>query len=303
MLTKQEHADWSHLLQEALHHGMLNMQPEYLDYWIEDLGSSVRRTFLPETDTRPARIKPSSGLNCQGLAALTLQGKTEERGRPNLANFATGHVHHALCYAALQSALPPDAIELNLEQEFSLPDSLPWWPEKGTPGFSDRSFVDISLRVLEDGWLPEGAPTHIVADIKTKPGRSMAYAKPVHSVDHDVFGNSEQVAVYSEMLGTLDNGAIILSVNKEVPALEDGRFGVSYIWPDDLKRVRDRAQARVEGAIAGKFVPELWLRRNEPNASGRGKLFVPCNKVKGGEGETYCNASAACEALRESWEV
>lgn len=302
MLTKQQFPSWHALLTEALHYGMANMQPEALDKWLADLTGSVRRSMLDPFDG-PARLKPSSGISCQGQAALILAGHAVA-DEPNRVTYANGHFHHALCYAALESALPPDVVSLSLEEEFSLPDSLPWWPEKGTPGFSDRSFIDITLELLDDDWLARGLPRRLVADIKTKAGRSMSYAKPVHDVDKDVFGNSAQVALYSEMQGTLGAGALIISVNKEVSYLPAGRFGVSYIWPEDLQRVRDQVQARVEAAGRGEFVPELWLRRDEPNSSGRGKLFLPCNQVRGAEpGTTYCSVSAECEKRREGWEV
>ena len=309
MLTKQQYPSWHALLTEAYHHGISNMVPEHLEEALKDIAENTRRSLSMSSEPDgPPRLKPSSGLICQGQAALMLEaaaeGRTIDGGEPNRVTFALGHYHHALVYAALESALPADAVKLVFEEEKQLADELPWWPEKGTPGFSHRGFIDITLELLDPEWLAPGMPRRLVADVKTKAGRSMQYGGAIHNCAEDVFGNAGQVAVYSEIQGTLDAGGIIININKEAPALPEGRIGISYIRPDDLKEARDNVQRRLEKAQAGEFLPELWLRRDEMKSTGRSKLFVPCNQVRGAEaGVTYCDVSTECAKRREGWAV
>lgn len=308
MLTKQQYPSWHALLTEAYHHGISNMVPEHLEVALEEITDNTRRTVMqPSEPDGPPRLKPSSGLSCQGQAVLLLEAANEGRkipSEPNRVSFALGHYHHSLVYAAFKSALPAEAFKLLFEEEKQLADELPWWPKKGTPGFSYRGFIDITLELLDPEWLAPGMPRRLVADVKSKPGRSMQYGGAIHNCVEDVFGITTQVAIYSEIQGTLDAGGIVININKEVSYLEAGRIGISYIQPDEMREALEAAKQRLKDARAGEFVPELWLRRDEMKSTGRSKIFIPCNQVKGAEpGVTYCDVSDECAKRREGWAV
>lgn len=284
MLEKKQYPDWTSLIVDAYHHGMANMQEVHLEkakeWFMDDLDSS----FLRGSDT-PA-VRPSGGINCAGQTALIAEGfgaAEDARDLPRML-FATGHFHHNMLYAALLSALPIDAIHLEIEEVVDLAP-LGWWPERD--GFKQKGHIDLQLTCLDDGWLAPSAPRKIMADVKTKHSLGMKKTKDIVQPANDVWGNIDQLAVYSALKGTVESGALLIYVNREVPKAVGSRIKAQYVFPQYL----EEARANVERRVTGGFEPELWLRKER----GETKEFLPC--------QGYCPVQAECERRREGWEV
>jgi hypothetical protein len=287
MLTKQQYPDWTSLIVDAYHHGMAHMNEDTLEFYTNALADDLRSSFLRGSDT-PA-VRPSSGINCSAMTALVAEGfgaAEDPRDLPR-ALFATGHFHHNLLYAALESALPPDAIKLTIEEVVDL-EPLEWWPDRD--GFKQKGHIDLQLECLDDGWLGPDAPRRIVADVKTKHSLGMAKTKDIVQPDNDVWGNIDQLAVYSALKGTTENGALLIYVNREVPKAIGKRIKAQYIFPQYLEEARANVERRLAAAVAGEFDPELWLRKQAGS-----KEFMPCQ----GSPTPYCPVATECERRRE----
>lgn len=280
-LPKKRYASWSDLLVAAYHHGTQNMDPLHLEYATRMLADDMKSSFLRGTD--PPCVRPSGGLNCQGITALTAEGFGHEEGELPRPLFAAGHFWHNLTYAALLSALPKEAFHLEIEEEVDL-SPLDWWPVHER--YKSKGHIDLQLKCLDPEWLPEGEPLSIVADIKTKHSLGMSKLASVVEPANDVWGNLSQLAVYSDLKGTIQDGALLIYVNREVSKTKGNQFKVKKIFAEHLQEELVNVKRRVSGG----FHPELWLRKQAGD-----KTFMPC--------QGYCPVQAECEARREGWEV
>jgi hypothetical protein len=284
MLTKKQYASWTELLTAAYHHGLANMEKTHLDKAKELLMEDLDSSFLRGADT-PC-VRPSGGVNCAAMTQLIAQGygRSEGDDLPRML-FATGHFHHNLAYAALMSALPKEAFHLEVEEEVDL--TMDWWPK--ADGFKQQGHIDLQLRCLDPEWLAPGVPQRIVADIKTKHSLGMRNIKDIIEPASDIWGNLDQLAIYSDLKGTTDGGALLIYINREAPKKDSGKLKVQYVFPEHLKEALGNVKRRV-GAWDGPFYPELWDRKQKGD-----KNFMPC--------QGYCSVQAECEARREGWEV
>lgn len=257
------------------------MNPEHLEMASRLLNEDMESSYLRGVE--PPCVRPSSGLNCQGITALTAEGFGESEKELPRNLFAVGHFWHNMTYAALLSALPRDAFYLQVEEEVSL-DPLDWWPK--TPQFKQKGHIDLQLKCLDPEWLPEGEPMELVADIKTKHSLGMSKIAAVVESSNDVWGNLAQLAVYSDLKGTIKDGALLIYVNREAPKAKGNQFKVKRIFGEHLQEELENVKRRV----SGEFSPELWLRKQAGE-----KTFMPC--------QGYCPVQAECEARREGWEV
>lgn len=287
MLNKKTYDSWNSLIIDAYHHGMANMDEVHLEKAKEWLNDDLSGSFLRGSD--PPAVRPSGAINCAGQTALVAEGFGAEdpRDLPR-ALFATGHFHHNLLYAALMSALPIDAVHLEIEEEVDLAP-LGWWPTDHE-GFKKRGHIDLQLTCLDDDWLEPHVPRKIMVDVKTKHSLGMKQLKDIITPDEDVWGNIDQLAVYSALKGTTENGAILVYVNREVPKAQGSRIATRYIFPEHLEQARANVERRVRAAAAGDFEPELWLRKQAGD-----KAFMPC--------QGYCSVQDECERRRESIDV
>lgn len=286
MLNKKQYQDWNSLITDAYHYGMAHMNPVHLEKAKEWLLDDLDSSFLRGSD--PPAVRPSGGINCSARTALLAEGfGAEDPADLPRALFATGHFHHNLLYAALLSALPIDAVHLEIEEEVDLAP-LGWWPLQD--GFKKRGHIDLQLTALSEEWLAPHVPRKIVCDVKTKHTLGIKQLKDIITVDNDVFGNIDQLATYSALKGTVESGAILIYVNREVPKALGSRLATRYIFPQHLEEARANVERRVTMAVAGEFEPELWLRKERKEVG-----FVPC--------ANYCDVSDECERRREGWEV
>lgn len=282
MLKKQRYDSWTELITAAYHHGLANMAQIHLDKAKELLVDDIDSSFMRGSE-KPT-VRPSGGINCAATTQLVAQGYgMAEEDLPRML-FATGHFFHNIAYAALLSALPAEAFHLEIEEEVDL--TMKWWPRND--GFKQQGHIDLQLRCLDPEWLAPGVPLYIVADIKTKHSLGMSKIKSIVEPVNDVFGNLDQLAVYSDLKGTTDAGALLIYLNREAPKT-DNKIRVQYIFPDHLKEALGNVKRRV-GAWDGPFYPELWDRKQKGD-----KNFMPC--------QGYCSVQAECEARREGWEV
>lgn len=287
MLEPKTYPDWTSLIVDAYHHGMAHMQEEHLEKYMDDLRDDMRSSFLRGSDT-PA-VRPSGGINCSAMTALVAEGfgaAEDPRDLPR-ALFATGHFHHNLLYAALSSALPADAVKLTIEEVVDL-EPLPWWPKRD--GFKQRGHIDLQLECVDDNWLACNAPRKIVADVKTKHSLGMKKTQDIVQPSNDIWGNIDQLAVYSALKGTVQDGALLIYVNREVPKALGSRIKAQYIFPQYLEEARGNVERRLKAAVAGEFDPELWLRKQAGS-----KEFMPC--------QGYCAVQDECERRRETLDV
>ena len=278
-LPKTEYPSWPALVEAATHHGIANMDPVVLGKYATEISKDVVDSFSPR-ENQPL-VRPSSGINCAAIPWMAKNGHkpSDDTGNPLL--FASGHFHHNLIYAALESALPSDSFVLGIENEIPLPD---WWPDD--PRFSQEGHRDLLVTILEPGWLAPQLPDAATWDIKSKHNLGMAKVNgkfAEFNLSSDVWGNCAQIAVYEE---TQDIDAYILFTNREVPqAGGKKQFSGQKIWAHDLDEIREKVKYRVG---AEEFDPELWLRSQDPDD----KVYTPC--------KNYCRWSGACEELRIS---
>jgi len=287
MLEPKTYPDWTSLIVDAYHHGMAHMQEEHLEQYMDDLRDDLRSSFLRGSD-KPA-VRPSGGINCAGLTALMAEGfgaAEDPRDLPR-ALFATGHFHHNLLYAALSSALPASAFKLTIEEVVDL-TPLAWWPDGD--GFKQRGHIDLQLECVDDNWLADNAPRKIVADVKTKHSLGMKKTQDIVQPSNDIWGNIDQLAVYSALKGTVNDGALLIYINREVPKALGSRIKAQYIFPQYLEEARANVERRLKAAVAGEFDPELWLRKQAGD-----KTFMPC--------QGYCAVQEECERRRETLDV
>lgn len=289
-LPKKQFASWSELIVEAYHHGMANMDPLHLEKAKELLFDDIDSSFLRGSDT-PA-VRPSGGINCAGQTALIAEGfgaAEDARDLPRML-FATGHFHHNMLYAALLSALPKEAFHLEIEEEVDLAP-LDWWPK--VDGFKQQGHIDLQLTCLDDDWLAPSAPRKIMADVKTRHSLGMKRKQDIITPSNDVWGNLSQLAVYSALKGTVDSGAILVYVNREVPKALGNRVKCSYIFPEFLNAELEAVKDRMDKAVRGEFDPEMWRRKH--HGGDLEKEFVPCQ----GSPVPYCPVASECEKRRE----
>jgi hypothetical protein len=280
-LPKKRYQSWGDLIVKAYHHGVQNMDATHLHTCTGFLVADLEDSFLRGAD--PPWVRPSSGLNCQGITALTAEGfGTEEEELPRTL-FASGHFWHNLTYAALLSALPEDAFVLNIEEEVDL-SPLEWWPVHER--YKSKGHIDLQIRCLDSAWLPEGESLSLVADIKTKHSLGMSKIPSLIEPSNDVWGNLSQLAVYSALKGTIESGALLIYLNREAPKAKGKQIKVKRIFPEALLEELENVKRR----IVGEFSPELWLRKQAGE-----KTFMPC--------QGYCDVQAECERRREGWEV
>lgn len=288
MLPKKTYDSWMSLVVDAYHYGMANMSEVHLEKAKEWLCDDLDSSFLRGSST-PA-VRPSGGINCAGQTALIAEGHgapEDPRDLPR-ALFATGHFHHNLFYAALLSALPIDAVHLEIEEEVDLAP-LGWWPTD-RDGFRTKGHIDLQLTLLDDEWLLPHVPRQIMVDVKTKHSLGMKQIKDVIEPASDIWGNIDQLATYSALKGTVENGAMLVYINREVPKAHGSRMRAQYIFPEHLEEARANVQRRINSAVTGEFDPELWLRKQRGE-----KTFMPC--------QGYCPVQAECERRREGWAV
>ena len=284
VLEKKQYSSWSHLIVEAYHHGMANMDKAHLDKAKELLMDDLESSFL-RGEEKPC-VRPSGGINCAAMTQLIAQGygRSEGDDLPRML-FATGHFHHNLTYAALMSALPKEAFHLEIEEEVDL--TMDWWPK--ADGFKQQGHIDLQLRCLDPEWFIPGVPHYIMADIKTKHALGMTKTKDIIEPASDIWGNLDQLAVYSDLKGTTDAGALLIYLNRETPKERYKRLKAQYVLPEHLQEALVNVKRRV-GAWDGPFYPELWDRKQKGD-----KNFMPC--------QGYCSVQPECEARREAWEV
>jgi len=290
MLTKKQYPDWTSLIVDAYHHGMAHMQEEHLEKYMDDLRDDLRSSFLRGSST-PA-VRPSGGINCSAMTALLAEGfgaAEDPRDLPRVL-FATGHFHHNLLYAALSSALPPDAFRLTIEEVVDL-EPLPWWPVG--PGFNLSGHIDLQLECVDDSWLACNAPRKIVADVKTRHSLGMKKKKDIVTPSNDVWGNLSQLAVYSALKGTIEDGALLVYINREVPKALGSRIQCAHIFPEYLSAELEAVKIRLDKAVRGEFDPEMWRRKY--HGGDLAKEFVPCQ----GSPTPYCPVATECERRRE----
>ena len=280
MLDKKQYSSWTELLTAAYHHGMANMEKLHLDKAKELLMDDLDSSFLRGAD-KPV-VRPSGGINCAATTQLIAQGYGQADEELPRMLFATGHFHHNLTYAALLSALPADAFHLEIEEEVDL--TMDWWPK--VDGFKQQGHIDLQLRCLDPEWLGPGVPSYIMADIKTKNGLGMNKIKDIIEPANDIWGNLDQLAVYSDLKGTMDSGAILIYVNRETPKKNSSKLRVQRIFPEHLQEALGNVKRRVQG-WDGPFDPELWDRKMAGD-----KNFMPC--------QGYCAVQAECEARRSA---
>ena len=283
MLKKTQYTSWTQLLTEAYHLGMANMDPLHLEKAKDWLMADLNSSFLRGSDD-PC-VRPSGGINCAAMTQLLSQGHGQSEGEdlPRML-FATGHFHHNLAYAAFMSALPQEAFFLKVEEEVDL--TMDWWPKMA--GFRQQGHIDLQLRCLDPEWLAPNVPPFIIADIKTKHSLGMKRTKDIVEPSNDIWGNLDQLAVYSDLKGTLEAGALLIYLNREVPKAKGSRIKVQYVFPEHLQEAGDNVRRRVGLASKkgeAKLDPELWLRKQ----SGE-RTFMPC--------QGYCPVQAECESLR-----
>jgi len=291
MLEKKKYNSWTELIHSAYAYGMANALPEAVEQSVEMTANDMRDSFL--RGSNPPEVRPSGGINCAGMTQLLARGAVNER--PDIdharALFCVGHYLHNIMYMALRSALPHEDFNVIVEEEVALPE---WWPSDH-PRFRGKGHIDLQLECTAmDDWFIQGVKPSIVADIKTKHTRGITQIKDVIEPETDVFGNLDQLAVYSDNQGTLANGALLIFMNREVPKTPN-RLKVKPVFAGELEEALANVKRRVGLAVdpAAPFTPELWQRK-EDGFTG----FVPC---KG-----YCDVQAQCERLRsgeDSWDV
>lgn len=284
MLQQKTYSSWTELFHEAWHHGMENMDPIHLEAALERNAEDYRSSFLRGAD-EPC-VRPSGGLNCAAMAQLIARGHGKaDEDLPRLL-FSLGHNLHNLSYAALQSALPPEDFEIIVEEEIDL-WKLDFWPQDITK-FKRHGHVDLQVRCKNDAWLRDGVPRYVVCDAKTKHSLGMKQLKDIIEPEGDVWGNIDQLAIYSAVLGSLDNGGLLLYVNREAPKNKGAQFAARYVFPEHVIEAFENVKRRVilAGDPNSAIYPEMW----EYKQNSKTKVFVPC--------QGYCSVQAACEAER-----
>jgi len=112
----------------------------------------------------------------------------------------------------------------------------------------------------------------------------MTKTKDIIEPASDIWGNLDQLAVYSDLKGTVEAGALLVYLNRETPKDKAKMIKAQYVFPEHLQEALVNVKRRVAG-WDGPFNPELWDRKMAGD-----KNFMPC--------QGYCSVQAECEARR-----
>ncbi len=262
--------DWSRFLTAVWNHGMSvnNIDPACVKEHADNARESIINSMSKRNEART--VRPSAFLGCARQTFYATNGYKAEPMPDNIGTtFAVGHLLHELSYAAIKSALP-DGFEAEIEKEVELPV---WWP-KDDDRFNTKGHVDLVLHVKTEEaekYLDYTQPTSILVDLKTMGGYSFKqHAKKEFGEDPDGFGYLAQLAVYSDALGILENGALLAGINRDSltqPLRPRLVRGETLVW--ELDRVQKAFRNALEGTDPG---PE-FLERHEKAAyflCGRG---------------------------------
>ena len=284
-IPNEPYPDWSRLLSAVWMHGssVRNIDPHEANAAVDRAAESIRDSIVERNEARS--IRPSSFVACGRQSYFMLKGEEPHKMPDNIGStFAVGHLLHELAYAAVKSAMPK-GILVETERAVSLPD---WWPDH--PSFNQSGHVDMVLTVTDIEaalpFLPKDVikqHTQMLVDFKTMGSFSVRkHGKAVFGDYPDAFGYTAQLAIYTDALGIIDNGALLVGINRDSltkPIIP------RWVTPEVLKGEAQRIKVAFEMAIEQTDPGEEFLVRHGEDAN-----FFCGRKGKPG----YCAFRTVC---------
>ena len=289
-LPNKRFPDWARFISAVWQHGMStqNIDKDKVEFHLTRAFPNIIESVSRRSESNV--IRPSAFLACARQAFI----KNVERVAPGAMpdnigpTFAVGHLLHELSYAAVNSAMP-DCFDVRTEMEVQLPE---WWP-KDKLSFNQEGHVDMFVSIKDPAeakkYLPESVvdeQSHMLIDFKTMGGFSYRkHAKADYASAVDGFGYLAQLAVYSDALGVVGNGALLAGINRDSliqPLLP------RYIAPSVLMREVERIKLSFEYADKGKDPGPEFLIRHGSEAN----FYCGRNGQKG-----YCPFKKHCKKL------
>ena len=266
-IPDKQYPDWSRFLSAVWMHGssVRNINKHEANAAVDRAADSIRDSIVERNEAR--NIRPSSFVACGRQAYFMLKGEEPHKMPDNIGStFAVGHLLHELAYAAVKSAMP-EGILVETERAVSLPD---WWPDH--PAFNQSGHVDMVLTVTDIEaalpFLPKDVikrHTQMLVDFKTMGSFSVRkHSKAVFGDDPDAFGYTAQLAIYTDALGIIDNGALLVGINRDSltkPIIP------RWITPEVLKSEAQRIKVAFEMAIEQTDPGEEFLVRHGEDAN------------------------------------
>lgn len=289
-------------LSDVIHAGSCNPDPRAFSDYYNAANAENQETFRrqiengPQERTRKRLLRGSSNLSCDGLVALTREGVVVDSIPPERQSILyMGHVMHGEVYARIQSAIP-DFMLASIEVKLSLPE---WWPH-ALDHAADNGTADLIFTVSPlflNGpeyykWFAKGVeiPMVFVGDVKScstylYPG--YAGKKDMNDPQHDLYGYVSQMALYSDAVGSVANGGVLLFINRDRPG---DRVAVQQITGQRLTQ----ELADIKRRVLGEFCP------HKAQSFPQKTVERQCGNWRTGKAG-YCDVSEACMKRRMSF--
>ena len=288
-VPEKPYASWAKFIRALWEHGMSvhNIDPNLVDEHVELAVEPIREAMTRSNDATV--IRPSSFIACARQTYFAATRAPREPMPVNIGRtFAIGHLLHELSYAAMRSAMPV-GFKAEVEKEVALPS---WWPEDYAR-FNQNGRVDLLITVEDrdecEKYIESReqllVPDKMLIDFKTMGGFTYKkHNKTIWGADPDAFGYLAQLAVYTDALGIIDNGAIIAGINRDAltqplaPRLVPG-----HVLKEELNRVQVAIEMALDDSDPGE---EFLLRHGE-------EAYFQCGR---GGRPGYCAFKTICKA-------
>ena len=263
-LPENNYPDWSRFLAAVWNHGLSvhNMDSGHATQAVKDASESILESITRRNEAH--FIRPSAFLACARQSFFFLGGATPGKMPDNIGTtFAVGHLLHEISYAAVKSGIP-EGFMVETEKAVALPE---WWPEDER--FNQKGHVDMFITITDPEealkYLPEDVvrtQPKMLIDFKTQGGFTYRkHSKADYSKAVDGFGYMSQLAVYSDALGVIGNGAILAGINRDSlmqPLMP------RFIAPSTLLKEKERLKLAFSRALSSTDPgPEFAIRHGK----------------------------------------